>query len=89
MASNHGVEVLGGPSTGNDGLVYPQDIQPRIDIAPDDVEIEIELPPPTDSLATEFLTLPYRISESGKYEISGDRKILGRKGTQRVPGVWP
>ena len=89
VASNHGVEVLGGPSTGNDGLVDPQYIQPRIEIAPDNVEIEIELPPPTDSLATEFLTLPYRISESGKYEILGDREILRRKGTQRVPGVWP
>ena len=55
VASNHGVEVLGGPSTGNDGLVYPQYIQPRIEIAPDKVEIEIELPlqtlsPPNSSL---------------------------------------
>jgi hypothetical protein len=53
------------------------------------VEIEADSPPALTPLATEFECYKYRFSECGKFEIIGDRWILRKKNSQRVPGVLP
>ena len=45
--------------------------------------------PLSDPLTVEFARNPYTISECGKYEIIGDGYIKRRKGSERVPGIWP
>ena len=55
----------------------------------DGSEIEVELPPAQDPLAAECQALLVSISPCGKYELIGEWKMFRRKGTQRVPGVWP
>ena len=53
-ASHYEQGVPGEPSTGNDGLVCHQHIQPHIEVSLDGIEVEIELPPSAGSRATEF-----------------------------------
>ena len=52
-------------------------------------EVLVDDPPVLDPLAVEFARCPYTISECGQFEIIGDRRIRRRKGSQRVPGIFP
>ena len=65
-------------------LFLPADLPPPT-VDPDGVEIEAEGPAALHPLAVEFKLYPHTISECGRYECIGDRRILRRKGTQRVP----
>ncbi|NBO94148.1 MAG: hypothetical protein EBV06_17835, partial [Planctomycetia bacterium] len=60
--------------------------EPPLQHVPEDT---VDESPVQDSLAVEFARCPYTISECGQFEIIGDRRIRRRKGSQRVPGIFP
>ena len=76
-------------TTGELGLVFLDEGQPSVVHLDDGAEVEVEAPAPLDPLTVEFARNPYTISECGKYEFIGDRRILRRKGTNGSRAYGP
>ncbi|NDC79250.1 MAG: hypothetical protein EBZ67_15480, partial [Chitinophagia bacterium] len=70
-------------------LIYPREDLPPPKFTEEGVEIEDESPPALTPLSNEFECYKYKFSDCGKFEIIGDRWILRKKNSQRVPGVLP
>jgi hypothetical protein len=70
-------------------LIYPREDLPPPKFIEEGVEIEDESPPALTPLSNEFECYKHKFSDCGKFEIIGDRWILRKKNSQRVPGVLP
>jgi hypothetical protein len=80
-------EVAETTNVAAENLMYPREDLPPPKFTMEGVEIEDESPPALTPLTKEFECYKYKVSDCGKFEIIGDRWILRKKNSQRVPGV--
>ena len=73
------MEEMHGPIQAGEAMFFSRGDTSPLTFTPDGAEVEQETPPAISPLAVEFNAFRYTISECGKYEVIGDRRILRKK----------